>query len=312
MSAPRILQPGEIEAFSSAIFHLHLPAENVFQARAERLRRIAPGHSLADYLGFVATIADCQQLLLDGLGNVVAPAPERIEQCRASGVPPLAVTGWERDPVWRSLARTLATAAAAAADAPAQARAVLDRVAGSEDDWLEAQASALLALDLAQVDIAASAIIGAALQVYWVRMAQGLDPATVARPEQARLCPVCGSHPTASLVHIGGSEDALRYLVCSVCASHWYLERVKCSNCANNRDIGYHTVENPKSPIRAESCPECRSYLKILYRNLTPDLDATADDLATLALDWLMSEEGYARSGVNLMLLQAQDSSLGA
>ena len=306
MSAPRILQPGEIEAFSSAIAQLHLPADDVFRARAQRLRRIAPGHSLADYLGFVATIADCQQVLLDGLGKVPGPAPDVTAHCRDHGAPPLAVDGWRRDPVWRSLARTLA--AEVAADAPSQARAVLERVAASADDWLEDQASALLALDLAHVDIAASAIVGAALQVYWVRMAQGLDPAAVARPEPARLCPVCGSHPTASLVHIGGSEDALRYLVCSVCASHWYLERVKCSTCANNRDIGYHTVENPQSPIRAESCPECRSYLKILYRNLTPDLNATADDLATLALDWLMSEEGYARSGVNLMLLQQDPS----
>jgi FdhE protein len=303
MSAPKVLQPGEIEAFSSAIPRLHLPAPDVFRARAGRLRRIAPDHSLAGYLGFVATIADGQQSLLDGLPDLPGAASRHSEQHREQGVPPIATDRWPRDLLWRRLARTLATEVAA--DAPAQARAVMDRIAGSGDDWLEEQAAALLALDLARVDIAASTIIGAALQVYWVRLARGLDPAGIARADPPRLCPVCGSHPVASVVHMGGTDDALRYLVCSLCASHWYLERVKCSNCANTRDLGYHAVENPKSAIRAESCPECHSYLKVLYRNLLPELDPTADDLGSLALDWLMSDEGYARSGVNLMLLQA-------
>ena len=303
MSAPKILQPGEIEAFSSAIPQLHPPAADLFRARAGRLRRIAPDHSLAAYLGFIAAIADCQQSLLEGLSDLPEAASRHVERRREHGLPPLAIDGWPRDPVWRGLARTLATEVAG--DAPAQAQAVMDRIAGSSDDWLEDQASALLALDLARVDIAASTIIGAALQVYWVRLARGFDPTGVARPDPPRLCPVCGAHPVASVVHMGGTDDALRYLVCSLCASHWYLERVKCSNCANTRDLGYHAVENPKSAIRAESCPDCHSYLKVLYRNLLPELDPTADDLGSLALDWLMSDEGYARSGVNLMLLQA-------
>jgi FdhE protein len=231
------------------------------------------------------------------------PAPALVERCFEHGLPPLAADGWRRDPIWRALARTLATEVAAEAPQPAQA--VMDRIAAGDDDWLEAQAAALLALDLERVDIAASTVIGAALQVYWVKLARGLDAAQIARQGTPRLCPVCGSHPVASVVHMGGTDDALRYLVCSLCASHWYLERVKCSNCGNARDLGYHAVENPKSAIRAESCPECHSYLKVLYRNLLPDLDPTADDLASLALDWLVSEEGFARSGVNLMLLQA-------
>jgi FdhE protein len=188
--------------------------------------------------------------------------------------------------------------------APFQARAVLERIVASDDAWIEGQADALLALDLARVDIAASAVIAAALQVYWSRLAQTLEPSRVPSAGFANLCPVCGSHPVTSVVRTGGATDALRYLVCSLCDSHWYLERAKCSNCNNTRQIGDHAVENPDSAIRAESCPECRSYLKILYQNQAPDLEPTADDLASLALDWLMSEEGYGRSGVNLMLLQ--------
>ncbi|MBK1718325.1 formate dehydrogenase accessory protein FdhE [Thiocystis violacea] len=298
----KILQPGEIESFSAAIPRLILPDAHTFKTRAERLRRIAPGHGLGDYLTFVAAIADWQQTAFDALTDLAPPDAAHLDQCATHGFPPLAPQGLARDPRWRELVRDLA--GRLGPSAPAQARAVLEGIANSNDVWIEEQAEALLALDLARVDIAASAIIAAALQVYWSLLAQTLEASRIARPAFPNLCPVCGSHPVASVVRIGGVTDALRYLVCSLCDSHWYLERAKCSNCNSTRQIGYHAVENPESAIRAESCPECRSYLKILYQNQTPDLEPTADDLASLALDWLMSEEGYGRSGVNLMLLQ--------
>ena len=303
MSATRILQPGEIESFASAaIPRLLLPESGVFRRRAERLRRLAPGHSLGDYLTFVAVIADWQQEALDAWGAPGLPDETTLYHTDRAD-PPLAPASWDRDPRWLNQVRELAARLAPAA--PDQARVVLERIRTSPDDWLETQADALLALDLTHLDIAASPILAAALQVCWTHSALGLDPARLPHPSQSRLCPVCGAHPIVSLVHTGGASDGLRYLVCSLCASRWYLERAKCSNCHNTRQIGYQTIENPESAIRAESCPECRSYLKILYQNLTPDLDPTADDLATLALDWLMSEEGHDRSGVDLLLLQA-------
>lgn len=307
MPTPRILQPGEIESFTCAFPVLLPPDERLFQTRADRLHQIAPGHSLEHSLEFIATIAEHQQTLFDTLTDLPGPDAQHLEHCHAHGFPPLATQGWSRDPVWRELVRGLARDLAATV--PPQGQVVLTQLGAQSDDWLEAQARALLALDLGRIDIAASAMIGAALQVYWSRLAHDLDSAPIARPENTALCPVCGSHPIVSLVQVGGSLDSLRYLVCSLCASQWHLERVKCSSCDNTRAIGYQTIENPQAPIRAESCPECHSYLKILYRNLLADLEPVADDLASLALDWLMSEEGYARSGVNLMMIQGDDGS---
>ena len=302
MMPSKILQPGEIESFSAAIPRLILPDARTFKTRAERLRRVASGHSLGDFLIFVAAIADWQQGAFDALTDLAPPDAASLDQSAGHGFPPLAPQGLVRDPRWRALVRDLGGHLGSSASG--QARAVLKRIAASDDAWMEAQADALLALDLTGVDIAASAIIGAVLQVYWSRLAQGLEPSRVAQVGFTNLCPVCGSHPVASVVRTGGAVDALRYLVCSLCDSHWYLERAKCSNCNNTREIGYHTVENPDSAIRAESCPECRSYLKILYQSQAPDLDPSADDLASLSLDWLMSEQGYGRSGLNLMFLQ--------
>jgi FdhE protein len=55
--------------------------------------------------------------------------------------------------------------------------------------------------------------------------------------------------------------------------------------------------------MRAETCDECKSYLKILYQEQAPDGDPVADDLATLALDMLVDEAGYSRAGPNLLFV---------
>ncbi len=160
--------------------------------------------------------------------------------------------------------------------------------------------------DVANLDAAVTPLIGAALQVHWTHLARQLDPAQVARPEHPNLCPVCGSHPVSSVVRIGGAESGLRYLHCALCASEWHVVRAKCSNCDNTRGIVYYHVEGGDNVVRAESCPECKTYLKIMQQDKDPLTDPVADDLATLALDWMMDETGYAKSGINWYLIQGQ------
>lgn len=63
------------------------------------------------------------------------------------------------------------------------------------------------------------------------------------------------------------------------------------------------------SPIRAESCDDCHSYRKIFYQDKDPFVEPVADDLASLALDVLMGEAGYARANGNPLLWQnAEDA----
>ena len=56
--------------------------------------------------------------------------------------------------------------------------------------------------------------------------------------------------------------------------------------------------------VQAETCPECRGYLKLCRLDRDPHLDPWADDLATLALDLLVDQEGFERAGLNFLLLQ--------
>jgi FdhE protein len=97
----------------------------------------------------------------------------------------------------------------------------------------------------------------------------------------------------------------LRYLHCSLCNTEWNMARVKCSACGSTGRISYSQIagHDAQAPVRAETCDECRSYLKIFYRAKAQGIDPVADDLATLALDVLLDAEGYARAGPNLLFV---------
>ncbi|MER2528394.1 MAG: formate dehydrogenase accessory protein FdhE [Candidatus Competibacter denitrificans] len=299
-----LLDPGQMTVTSDPP-KLRLPEPHLFVRRAQRLRQLATGHSMEAYLNFAAALADAQQQQLQQLPTLPIPDQSFLARCREHHMPPLAPTGWQRDPVWRTVLARLTEALEAMAPTPA--RAALVRVRTAEAEWLEAQADALLTENRATLDLACAPVIGAALQVYWMRLAQALDPAWIATSATPALCPVCGAPPVASVV--GGTGDAdngLRYLHCSLCASEWHAVRAQCSQCNNDKGIVYFAVETSKQPIQAEACPECNSYLKVCRRDKEVDMEPLADDLASLALDLLMSEENYAKSGVNYLLLQGE------
>jgi FdhE protein len=298
-----LLQPGQIEAAAGSIPELRLPPADLFLARARRLEQLAERHTLGDYLRFVARLARAQQAMLATGPAAELPTPERLAQCREYRMPPLAPAGLVRSSAWRDTARHLARAVQPAL--PEIGQAALQRVLESDDAWLDEQATRLFEGDTAHLDAAVAPLIGAALQVHWAHLARQLDPAQVARPEHPNLCPVCGSHPASSVVRIGGAENGLRYLHCALCASEWHVVRAKCSNCDNTRGIVYYHLEGGDNVVRAESCPECQTYLKIIQQDKDPLADPVADDLATLALDWLMDENGYAKTGINWYLVQA-------
>lgn len=183
---------------------------------------------------------------------------------------------------------------------PSAARDAASVLMQTSETGLEERADRILAGNLAAVSPQELPFVAAALQVYWVRMALSLKEDAFGRLERGGLCPVCGSYPNAGIVHSGGAEQGLRYLSCSLCASEWHMVRIKCSSCESTQGIDYHIVEGSNGAIKAESCNDCNFYLKLLYLEKDPQMEVTADDLATLALDMLMDKEGKARGGPNL------------
>ncbi|WP_413436553.1 formate dehydrogenase accessory protein FdhE [Sulfuriferula sp. GW1] len=299
--ATTIIEPGFIQPPSIEPPFLRQPNASVlFGERSRRLMTLAEGHTMADFLRFMGHLAEAQQHALNNLGTPKLPDAEQIMLCKTHGMPPLGTQTLLRDASWREGLSTILKQVSGQANAATQAAIV--RIQALSETELEVFADRLLSGDYAGVDLAAAPLIGAALQVYWVRLASALEPDDFPRPDVHTLCPACGSLPTASVVRIGGVEQGLRYLHCSLCESEWNMVRIKCSHCESTKGIAYFNIDGGDEAVKAETCDECNSYLKIFYMEKNMAVDPIADDLASLALDILMDEAGYQRSGPNLLL----------
>jgi FdhE protein len=297
-----IIRDGSIAGGIPSVPQFRAVSPDVFLERAERFGALAPNHALEEYLRFAAALSRAQHALLGAYPEVTLPDTATLEQCRRHGLPPLGVDGHQRDPVWQEglgrLGRELNAEAL-----PAPARGILGATLKAPAVELEDAASRLLAGEYEQVDAGRAPFLAAALQVYWVKLALAAAESGFGANVRYGLCPVCASHPVASVVRIGGAAQGLRYLVCSLCASEWHVVRVKCTACASTKGIGYLGIEGADEAVKAEVCDECKTYLKIFYLEKNPSLVPAADDLASLALDMLVDEQGYNRQGPNLLFL---------
>jgi FdhE protein len=115
---------------------------------------------------------------------------------------------------------------------------------------------------------------------------------------------VCATLPVASVVRSDKRSQGYRYLHCGLCESEWHMVRITCSHCLANDGITYHSIEGGADAIRAESCSKCRTYRKIFYQEKDGAVECVADDLASIALDLLMTEDGFHRTSGNPLLWQ--------
>ncbi len=302
MTKINVIQPGTIEAPPGEIPFLLLPERNVFEARAARLSAVAEGHALADYLRFLAAVAHAQHEAVSRFRDVLLPETQQLTLCREHGMPPLGTRGWDRDPAWREALHCILTELEAG-ELPEAARATIARLKDTDDASLERLAEALLAGDnREQLDRAAIPFIGAALQAYWLHLVTTLGAGAFGRLETPHLCPACGSAPMVSVVGAGASDHGLRYLTCPLCNTQWHAVRIKCVFCDTTKGIAYYGIEGGSAAVKAESCDACHGYLKILYMEKDSNVDALADDVASVALDVLMAESGLTRNGMNFFL----------
>jgi FdhE protein len=269
---------------------------------------------MREYLLFVASIAAAQQQAIDALPPLDLPDQAHLlANVDRSGVP-LPAQDWLRGPQWRAALRAML--ATLTPQLQSAARGPIGRLAAESDAFYESQADRLLRAITVGLDLAAAPLIGAALQVYWVRLvtetANRFGSSIFDRTAPEPVCPCCGTRPTAGIVRIGGMEAGYRYLHCALCSAQWHLVRIKCSHCLSTKGIHYESLDvaeagptraAPVAAVRAECCDECGHYLKILSMEKDPELDPVADDLATVALDLLLSEAGRTSGGINLMLL---------
>lgn len=303
----RILERGQIEALAGQdLPRVRLPEPStLFTARAARFRELAAegaiGHSIADYLHLMASLAEAQHRVLEGFAPIALPDDTDVARARQHGMP-VFDTAALRGREWQDVLARLCGALESAAGPPVSVRRVLERLRAVPADVLDRQAEAILGWRSADVDVAAAPFITAALQVRAAALASRLSREAVEGAGAPGVCPVCGTLPVSSVVREDGASQGRRFLHCALCATEWYLVRVTCSHCHSTQGISYRSIEGGPAAIRAECCNRCRTYRKILYQEEDERVEPIADDLASLALDLLLAEAGYHRAIGNPLL----------
>lgn len=285
-------------------------ADTPYGRRAARLRTLAEGHPMADYLSWAADLADAQQAVAQAVSLPEAEIATLADRVRDQDDAPLHSRHWQRSAHWQtqldSLLEQLAPLSSMQAVPVRQALDLLrDADVAQRDAWADALLAALRGEEpgAALPEAGVAQLLWGALSVYWRQLASSLPGAGVAEPgEHRHLCPACGHAPVGSLI-LDGSRAGLRYLQCSLCESQWHVVRTKCTNCDGTGALDYWCLDDVQASVRAESCGDCDSYLKGFYLQADRALDPVADDLATLALDAEMDAKGLARSGVNPLML---------
>lgn len=275
----------------------------LFARRAQRFAVLAADSAMAAYLGFLGHLAGAQQRLAERLPPPAPLPAELLERARANRMPPL-----DRAAIGASAELRATIAAfleeAAALEMPVPAATALAGLRAATPAALAEMIGNVMAESLPAELLPQHIFLSAALQLHLARLAATLEPASLV-PLAVGVCPACGGPPVASLVMGQLGAEGARYGVCAHCNTGWNEVRIKCLACGTTEGVGYKAPEEAggEPTVKAETCDTCHSWIKILYANKNPALEAVADDVASLGLDLLMQETTYRRAGFDPFLI---------
>ena len=301
----RILQPGEIEALDHTSFpRILLPqVSSLFAERAARLRQLANGNPIADYLLFVAQIMDAQHKAAATI-EISAPDGELMARAQEHSMPLLPAVD-TIDPAWQAVLDNMLDTLQGSEGLPAPLQPLLKELRALAPEVRADIAKKLLQKEVAARHVGMAPFIMAALQVTFAKRSASLRARDVPYTDPASICPICASEPVASVIRIGGKVAGHRYAHCGTCACEWHMVRVKCTHCESTKGIHYQGLEGAGEEVLAETCDECGSYRKIVNQEKNPMVEPLVDDLASLMLDLLMSETQFQRASANPLLFVA-------
>jgi FdhE protein len=299
MSDTRSLQPDPsmIGGVPKAAF-VRLPDPAVlFARRAVRFRILAKAGNLAPYLAFLGEISDAQNAILPLLAEPTLPAPDIIARAREFDMPPLDRNGFKPDATVHDTCRRLFEALAPVSKTT-EAETALAQLRSVDADALDGMIANVFAGSFPADAVGEHVYVAAALQVHFARLASRMNGEALV-PVGVGLCPVCGGRPVASMIVGWQGAEGVRYAVCTHCATFWNEVRIKCLACGSTKGVGYQEIDGSDGVIKAETCDECSSYVKVLYEHKNTALEPVADDVGSVSLDMLLSEGDYRRAGIN-------------
>jgi FdhE protein len=301
VSAIKIIEPGEIQGLPDKDMpQLVAPsAKHLFVERASRLEYLAKDGELKAWLEFCAMLAKAQSEVVDKID--VAPAQDSlISESLKNHIPPLSISTWKMNEEWNAVYQKFIEQLSSG-NLPQKAIEAIAAFSKLSSDEQAKQVLAFLNADESSVKPEYAPFIGAALQLIWTKRAEQLASYTQFYKGESSLCPVCGSHPIASVVRTG-DRDANRFMACSLCASEWYGARARCTNCETPIEVSI-LGESEEDSVQGECCDECHGYLKLMLQSKDPMMEVMADDLATISLDIALANEGFQRTGRNMYFL---------
>ncbi len=267
----------------------------VYHRRAQRLLTLAKDSPLADYFELCSRVVSIQARLAKeaDFGQILSWGKE--------GAIPLSHLGSEVDSYWQGLLQQLLSDLLPQVD-ESVAR-VVRLLMQQSPEQLSTWGRALREGRMSDAPARFSLFLWAAMGLYWSHWA----PMVIKRMDQRKLkqqslCPICGSHPVASVI-VDEPRAGLRYLHCSLCESEWHYIRAHCTSCGQDKEMTIWSLDDAQAQVRIESCDECHGYTKMMFIEKSPLMDVAADDLATLILDKELNARGFGATTVNPLLL---------
>ena len=295
-------------AIEKGLFHTPFwlaPAADVFAQRSVRFQELAAAEDSQwrDYLALLGKLAAAQQAVAAKHAFALPPTHQGrtvLPQAALGDVPA------DFYPVLADLLAEIGTQVPTNMQAELSALAALPRAA--------AEALASRVLTGSTEEQSAVVWVQAALQIIWTAWAAQLVEDAVPPVQERTHCPCCGTEAVGSVVFASGDLAGLRYMHCPHCNSRWNALRAKCPTCDSSGGMAIQEIDTdaavaqvaPLLAAKAESCDVCRSYRKLYRFDKQQYADPVADDLASLALDILVGEAGYARAGHNPFLLLSE------
>lgn len=273
----------------------------LFVDRTLRLRALAARSEIGPYLRFLSDLSELQYRIQDGLPDPKMPDTATLVRAHTHAMPPLDRGSFTPDAAFEA---TLTALVDAAGDIqkPSAASAALARLTTTDAGARKTMLRAVLGQSIPADTLAEHIYIAAAAQVHFARQAARLDGGALV-PVGDGACPSCGTSPASSMVVGWRGAYGSRFCACALCGTLWHYVRIKCVLCGSTKGIGYQEVEGGPGTVKAETCDNCHSYVKVLYQTKDADLEPISDDVASLGLDVLMKHGTYRRGGFNPFLL---------
>lgn len=126
----------------------------------------------------------------------------------------------------------------------------------------------------------------------WCRQ---LTPPAEGIPWNKGSCFICGAQAILGELQ---ENNLVKHLRCGECGADWVFPRLQCTYCGNedHKTLGYFSPESRSGNARVEVCDKCKGYLKVIPSFSPQPAEMLAvEDLATLHLDCIARERGYAR-----------------